>query len=509
MNTLQKNVIANYIGKIWSGGLNILLIPIYIKFLGIEAYGLVGFFASLSSVLGILDLGIGATLNREIAKFSTYDESIKNQRNLVKTLGVVYWVIALLAFLIVFFSASFISESWLNNKVLDPASSKFSIQMMAISIALNFPVSLYQGGLMGMQKQILVNKIQMFVSTFRNLGVIPVLLFIKPTIEIFFIWQVISSMLSMFIFYFSIWRLLPKDFGGGYFYFSIIKNIWRYAAAVSGGAIIGIVLSQLDKIILSKTLSLESFGYYNIASNLASSIWFIIIPFNSALFPKLVELHTKDNIEELKKVFHKGTQFLGLIIYPICLVLIFFSHQILNIWTSNEVIADNSYQIVSLLVLGILFNGIVSLPMNLALASGWASLVTYTNLIQSVFIVPSILILVKYYGGLGAALAWVLMNSTYLFFMAPHFFKKMLINEKKKWYLVDLLLPFIFSFTFMLLAKFLTPNCLNNLGLILWIIFSFIGSFLSIIVSFFIFKVDLYSDIFKMFSKIILRKIDK
>ena len=49
MNTLQKNVIANYLGKIWSGGLNILLIPIYIKFLGIEAYGLVGFFASLSN----------------------------------------------------------------------------------------------------------------------------------------------------------------------------------------------------------------------------------------------------------------------------------------------------------------------------------------------------------------------------------------------------------------------------------------------------------------------------
>jgi len=153
LNTLQKNVVANYLGKIWTGGLNILLIPVYIKFLGIESYGLVGFFASLTSVLGILDLGIGATLNREMAKFSIYEDSIKNQRNLVKTLGVVYWCIALLAFLVFFFSASFISESWLNNKVLDADSSRFSIQMMAISIALNFPVSLYQGGLMGMQKQ--------------------------------------------------------------------------------------------------------------------------------------------------------------------------------------------------------------------------------------------------------------------------------------------------------------------------------------------------------------------
>lgn len=501
MNTLQKNIVANYLGKIWTGGLNILLIPVYIKFLGIEAYGLVGFFASLTSVLGILDLGIGATLNREIAKFSTYENSIKNQRNLVKTLEVVYWFIASLSFVIVFFSASFISESWLNNKVLGSDSSRFSIQMMAICISLNFPVSLYLGGLMGMQKQILVNKIQVFISTFKNLGVIPVLYFIRPTIEVFFIWQVISSLLSVLVFYFSIWKLLPKEFGGGYFSVQIIKNIWRYAAAVSGGAIIGITLSQLDKVILSKTLSLEFFGYYNIASNLASSIWFIIIPFNSALFPKLVQLHAKNDLQELKQLFHKSTQFLALILFPLCLVLVFFSYQILYLWTNNLEIANNSYKIVSLLVFGILLNGIVSLPMNLAPASGWPSLITYTNLIQSIFIIPLILILVKYYGGVGAASAWVVMNSTYLFFMAPCFFKKILRAEKKKWYLVDIVLPFVVSLIFMTSVKVLTPSGLNNYGLMLWIIFSLIGSFVSIILSFYFFKIDLYSDMIKVFFK--------
>lgn len=503
MNTLQKNVIANYLGKIWSGGLNILLIPIYIKFLGIEAYGLVGFFASLSSVLGILDLGIGATLNREIAKFSTYDESIKNQRNLVKTLGFVYWVIALFVFLIVFFSASFISESWLNNEVLDPASSKFSIQMMAISIALNFPVSLYQGGLMGMQKQILVNKIQMFVSTFRNLGVIPVLLFIKPTIEIFFIWQVVSSMLSVLIFYFSIWKQLPKNFGGGFFEISIIKNVWKYAVAVSVSAIIGIVLSQLDKIILSKTLSLQSFGYYNVASNLASSIWMLIIPFNSALFPKLVQLHESNSTDVLKNIFHKSSQLLSLILYPICSILFFFSHEILILWTHDINIANNVHVILSLLVIGVMLNGMVSLPANLAPASGWPMLITYTNLLQSLLIIPLIFILVNLYESIGAAISSVIMNSTYILFMVPYFFNKILKTERKRWYLNDIMIPLFLSFSISFCCKVFMPYTNSTLILILCLSIIFFASFASIIIFFFIKKNEISTDIRIVFFKII------
>jgi O-antigen/teichoic acid export membrane protein len=503
VSTVKTNVIANYVGKIWTGGLNILLIPVYIKFLGIEAYGLVGFFASLSSVLGILDLGIGATLNREIAKFSIFEESVKNQRNLVKTLGVVYWAIALGSFFIVFFSASYISESWLNNEVLQPASARFSIQMMAVSIALNFPVSLYQGGLMGMQKQVLVNKIQMFVSTFRNVGVILVFLVVKPSIEIFFVWQAIASLLSVTIFYFSIWKLLPKEYGGGFFSISLIRNIWRYAAAVSASAIIGVILSQLDKVILSKTLSLESFGYYNIASNLASSIWMIIVPYNSALFPKLVQLSEGSAFGELKSIFHRSSQLLSLILFPFCSVLIFFSYEVLIIWTNDINIANNVYQIVSLLAFGIMLNGMASLPSNLASASGWPMLITYTNLIQSVFIIPLILILVNLYGALGAAISWVIMNSTYILFMVPYFFTKILINEKKGWYFRDTLIPLFFSFCVSFFFKIFIPHDCSSFVLLLWISVAFFFSLVSIIVYFYMSKSDIYLDIINIVCKII------
>ena len=82
MSSLKTDIIANYVGKFWTAILNILLIPVYIKFLGIESYGLIGFFASLTAVIGILDLGIGNTMNRELAKRSVNPESNKTKRDL-------------------------------------------------------------------------------------------------------------------------------------------------------------------------------------------------------------------------------------------------------------------------------------------------------------------------------------------------------------------------------------------------------------------------------------------
>ena len=60
MTTVQKNIIANYAGSAWNVITSLAFVPLYIKFIGIEAYGLIGFFSSLQIVLSLLDLGLGS-----------------------------------------------------------------------------------------------------------------------------------------------------------------------------------------------------------------------------------------------------------------------------------------------------------------------------------------------------------------------------------------------------------------------------------------------------------------
>jgi O-antigen/teichoic acid export membrane protein len=459
MTSLKKNIIANYIGRAWPALLAIILIPVYIDFLGIEAYGLVGFFTTLSAAMGVLDLGIGATMNRELARRSAVKERQKTQRDLVRTLEIIYWTIAIVAGVIVVFSASFIANSWVKAENLDSFTILRSIQYMAISVALRFPISLYQGGLMGLQKQVLANKILIILGTLRGLGAVLILWGISATIEAFFIWQIIISLIGSIVFLFALWSSLPsRNKKRAKFEVGILKEIWRYAAAVSANAFIGMFLTQLDKIILSTMLPLKMFAYYTIASTVASSIWMIILPYNNAVFPHLVQLIEMKKENALVFFFHKSSQILSLLLIPISAMLIFFSEDILLLWLQDAETVKHTYILVSMLVFGTMLNGITSIPAYSSMAYGWPMLITYTNVIQSIVIIPLIIFLTINYEGKGAALAWIILNSSYILFMVPVFFKKHLIKERNSWYIKDIIFPMIIAFVFCAGCKFLLPK---------------------------------------------------
>lgn len=472
MSSLRVNVIANYVGRAWPALLSILLIPVYIKFLGIEAYGLVGFYATLSAVMGIFDLGIGSTMNRELAKRSVNKNGVNSQRDLVKTLEIIYWIITILVGLIVILSAEFISGSWVKAESIDSPTITKAVQLMGLSIALRFPMSLYQGGLMGIQKQVLVNKLLIYFGTIRGLGTVLVLWGISPTITVFFGWQAFMSLLGSLVFFNALWFSLPKSITKARFNSSILGEIWKYAGAVSINALIGMVLSQLDKIILSKMLELKMFAYYSIAATVASAIWMFILPFNNAVFPKLVQLFEEKVENKLITFFHQTSQFLSTIILPVGFTLILFSEEILFLWLKDPLIVKNSHLILSFLVIGTIMNGLASLPANSSNAFGWPMLTTYTNMAQTVFIIPLIIYLVSSFSAIGASIAWMIMNSIYLFIMSPIFFSRYLKSEKNKWFLFDIGIPTIVALCTSLLSKLLFINCCSINNSVIWILFT-------------------------------------
>ena len=88
-------------------------VPIYIKFLGIEAYGLIGFFAMLQGAFQILDLGLSQTMNREMARYAALPEKAGESRDFVRTLEIGYWAIGVVIGIGVVIAAPFIAGHWI------------------------------------------------------------------------------------------------------------------------------------------------------------------------------------------------------------------------------------------------------------------------------------------------------------------------------------------------------------------------------------------------------------
>ena len=469
---VKRNIIANFIGRAWTNLLGFIFIPFYLKFLGAEAYGLVGFFATLQSILGLLDFGIGSTMNRELARLSVRDGASTAQHDLVRTLGGVYWVLAMIGGLVIIAAAPIISRSWLNLQSFPAQEACDSIRLMGVAIALQFPMSLYQGGLMGLQRQAQVNIIIVVAGTVRGVGAMLLLWLVCPDIRIFFLWQVAVSAMSTAASFIVLQRNLPAAHRSPQFRISILKEIWRYAAAVSANAFVGLIMSQLDKIMLSKMLTLKMFGYYTIACTAAAALWSVIIPFTTAIFPQLVRLNEQQNAKQLTKFFHKASQMLSVLLFPIALVLAFFSKDIILLWTSRPEVAQYASNIVTILVLGTMLNGIAAMPGYAATAFGWPQLITFTNTFQAFLIVPLMWFLVTSYGAEGAAITYLLLNSTYVLFMTPVFFRRYLKKELWLWYIKDQIVPLFFCFITVWAFSAAMPHSLSKLELVAWLTFT-------------------------------------
>ena len=462
--TLKRNVIANYLGQGWVAIMGIGFIPIYVKYLGVEAYGLIGIFALMQSWLNLLDLGMTPALSREMALFKGGGHTTKSIKDLLRSIEIIGIGLALLIVVAMILASNWVVLSWLNVKELSIESAIHAFMLMSLVAALRFIENIYRSSMVGLGKQVALNVASIFIATLRGFGAVCVLVWVSPTIHAFFIWQAIVSALSVLILMFILYRVLPKSKDGGKFSWLSITKIQRYAGGMLVITVLSFLLMQTDKILLSKLLTLEAFGYYTIAALVANSLQLLAGPIDLAFFPRLTELVARKSDALLTTNFHLGSQLIAVIVGAAAIELIFFGDILLNLWTQNSVLTKEVAPLLVVLSIGTLFNALMHMPYQIQLAHGWASLTIKVNLIAVILLIPAIFFIAPRYGSIGVAWIWLFLNLCYLLFAVQFMFKKLLTTEKVNWYINDIVKPLLPATVLASVVRYIIPENLSDLG---------------------------------------------
>lgn len=414
-------------------------IPYYIKVMGVEAYALVGIFLSLQALFAVLDMGLSQALNREMARLSAKPGAEAEMTSVVKTLELLYWFLAIVVALLIMSLSHWLSYSWLKPGELDRESIKDALLIISLVIGVRWPLTLYMGGMNGLQHQVSLNVSLVIFSTLQGVGSVVALWLVGPTVEVFFYWQAIISSLQVLVTRWLLWRKLPLS--NGKVSFKILKGLWGFAFGMTGISLLSTLLTQLDKIVLSKFLSLEMFGYYIFASTVASYLFKLTSPVFTAYLPRFIQLASTERRDELARVYHQGSQLMALIVIPVASVMAFFSKDIIFFWTGNETLSSHSAGIVSILIVGNAINGLMNLPYALQLSFAWLKLTIYQTLISLVFLIFFIFWGVTSYGPIGAAYAWLALSLYSLLVTVYIMHRRLLKGEMSRWYIDSVFIP--------------------------------------------------------------------
>jgi len=182
---LGHNLLAGWANSAWSALLAFAVVPFYLKYLGVESYGLIGFYVTLQALIQLLDMGMAATMNREVAR-SSLSGDYRAAGELLQTLALLYWVVAGVIVLTVWLLSPWIGQSWLKPQQLSQETISHVVALMGLVVACRWPIGLYQGVLVGAQRLVFASGISMTMSTLSNIGAVLILMFVSKSIEAFF-----------------------------------------------------------------------------------------------------------------------------------------------------------------------------------------------------------------------------------------------------------------------------------------------------------------------------------
>jgi O-antigen/teichoic acid export membrane protein len=441
---VNKALITTLAWRLWSAAASVLIIPFYVQKLGIEGFAFIAFFIGFQTIVTTLDLGLPATLTRLLAAGNNDRDQI-NSANYCRTSELIYLVLTVLLIIpTVILLTWYLTSSTFNSDSSGVLVQPLDVAVVCVGVFLSWPIGLYNAALVGLQRQSVLALTGIAFTTIRLLVTYFALSGANPKLSIVFELQLLINFLWLAV----LNRLVSKAIYVGnsaVFDAALIKKTRTFTGHIALIGVVAVLLTQLDKIVLVNTLEVADYGVYALAVSAASCISLVAGALFPFFYPRFSYAYSQQDALRLAALFRQSTQGMAAFVIPLACSVAMFSNEILFAWTGNAPLSARAAPILEILCVASAINAVLIVPYALQLACGLTKLPLVMNFAALILSVPTLVLMTKYYGPIGAALSWFLVNVFFAIIWPALMHKKLLPSEKQMWYYGGVLLPWCTS----------------------------------------------------------------
>jgi O-antigen/teichoic acid export membrane protein len=435
----SRNLAFGVINSAVSAAVAIAVVPMYLKYFGVALYGILSFFFTVRTILLLLDLGASQTLSRAAAQARAvhdYDEV----RRLSGSVTILFLMIGVVLTTVIWLASPHVARSWFVESNLDHRTIETSFLLIGATVLFRLFVGLYQGALLGLERQALTSVVNSVSLIVGDVGGLLVVAKYAPRLELFLAWQLVVAFLhAMALFYFSSQMIGSVSFAG--LTKDVLKGVVRYSLGVGSINALGMLLVNLDKIVLSRVLTLDVYGVYMLGVMFASSVQLLVLPVFNNLSPRFVALLQADRIEEAHALFRRASIYLSLGLFSFALFINISVEPVLLIWTGDAALVARAAPVVGILVVANAIHGLTYMPYAIALAKGVVSPFVQLHLGLVLISVPCTLVLASGWGAAGAAVSQLILFLSYSIYGSRIAGMQVFRFSDNRWFIEVVLIP--------------------------------------------------------------------
>ena len=222
-----------------------------------------------------------------------------------------------------------------------------------------------------------------------------------------------------------------------------LRPVLKFSLTIAFTSSVWVIVTQTDKLVLSKIIPLAEYGYFTLAVLVAGGVMILSNPISGVIMSRMSKLEAEGDHIGVIRVYRQATQLVAVLAGSASVTVAFCAESILWSWTGDRLLSNQVAPILALYALG---NGILvvsAFPYYLQYAKGDLRLHLIGNAIFVVLLIPLIIWASSNYGGVGAGYVWLGTNLLSFIAWLPMVHRKFEPGLNMKWYSHDTL--FIFS----------------------------------------------------------------
>ena len=400
---LARNTLLNFVGLLIPLSLGIVTIPLMVRGLGAERFGLLSLAWVILGYFTVFDLGLGRATTKYVAEAMGRDDGDQVPR-LVWTATTVQAVLGLLGAVILVGFVPLAVEHLLHASPALVGEAKAVLYLLAAAIPMVLLASSFSGALEAAQRFDLVNivRIPLGAGTFL-MPVVGLMLGLKlPGIVALILALRLAALLGFGILALHVLPELRKFSAN----FALFPRLLAYGGWVTVTNVLGPVLLYFDRFAVASSLSLADAAYYTAPLDMVLRLGIIPGGLVMTLFPAFSTLGTRRK-GDVHRLYVRSIKYVLLVAGPTVLVLVSFAGIIIRTWLGSDFV-DRSTLVFQILLLGILGAMVAPISVSLLQGLGRPDVTPKLYIIEVPLNAILVLFLVREMGLVGAALSFAL-----------------------------------------------------------------------------------------------------
>jgi len=393
----------NFVGQSFPLLLAAFAIPILLRQLGVDRFGVLTLAWILVGYFSLFDLGIGRATTKLLAEKIALDDS----NGATKLIWTAIWSMSLLG--MVFGGALFALAPWLSTSALKIPLPLQRETLRTLSwLAVAVPFVTLTCGLRGMleaqQNFVAVNALRVGLGVITYLGPLTVLPFSRNLVPVV-LTLVVARLVSCGVHLLVCKRGIPAFSRELTWDRHSFRELLGYGSWITVSNVISPIMVYLDRFLIGSLISISAVAYYTTPSEVVTKLWVVPAALAGVLFPAFSEALAVANQDRATSLYERGVGSTFAILFPLILVIILFAPEGLRFWLGPE-FARRSAVILQILAIGVFVNSLANIPYALLQASGRPDLTAKLHLLEVPCYIGVLYYAIRLRGIEGAAVAW-------------------------------------------------------------------------------------------------------